>query len=128
MGYRYKYNNSKYKKRGIVSLISYFIRQLYLPNPFANLFKNSNMAVIINLICGFIFIPLSYSLTHSFYNGGSKEKGAFGFLINYCLLTGVFLLITKFITNLYFVAIIFILVYVILYIIENKIFEEKYFF
>ena len=47
-------------------------------------------------------------------------------IINYAILTGLFLLITKFITNLYLVAFLFILGYAILCIVESKLFGENH--
>lgn len=120
------YRNKSYNGRGIVSIASYLIRQFCFHNPFSNIVKDPNMATIVNWICGGIFIPLAYALTHTWYNGGAKSIGSFGFFINYAILTGLFLLITKFITNLYLVAFLFILGYAILCIVENKLFGEKH--
>lgn len=120
-----RYRSKSYNGRGIISIASYLIRQFYFPNPFSNIVKDPNMATIVNCICGGIFIPLAYALTHTWYNGGAESIGSFGFFINYAILTGLFLLITKFITNLYLVAFLFVLGYVILCIIENKLFGEK---
>lgn len=129
MSRRYrKYRSKSYNGRGIVSIVSYLIRQLYFPNPFSNIVKDPNVATIVNWICGGIFIPLAYALTRTWYNGGAKEIGSFGFFVNYVILTGLFLLITKFITNLYLVAFLFILGYVILCIVESKLFGEKHSF
>lgn len=122
------YRNKSYNGRGIVSIASYLIRQFCFPNPFSNIVKDPNMATIVNWICGSIFIPLAYALTHTWYNGGAKSIGSFGFFINYAILTGLFLLITKFITNLYLVAFLFILGYAILCIVESKLFGEKHTF
>ena len=85
-----------------------------------------NTATIVNWICGGIFIPLAYILTGTWYNGGAKAIGSFGFFINYALLTGLFLLITQFINNLYLVGILFVLVFVILCVVERKLFGEKH--
>lgn len=120
-----KYRNKGYNGRGIVSIVSYLVRQFYFPNPFSNIVKDQNTATIANWICGGAFILLAYTLTGTWYNGGAKTIGSVGFFINYAILTGLFLLITKFITNLYLVAFLFILGYVILCIIENKLFGEK---
>lgn len=120
-----KYRNKGYNGRELVSTASYLIRQFCFPNPFANIVKDSNIATIVNWICGGIFIPLAYILTGTWYKGGAKEVGSVGFFINYAILTVLFLLITKFITNLYLVVFLFILGYVILCIIENKLFGEK---
>lgn len=122
------YRNKSYNGRGIVSIASYLIRQFCFPNPFSNIVKDPNMATIVNWICGGIFILLAYALTHTWYNGGAKSIGSFGFFINYAILTGLFLLITKFITNLYLVAFLFILGYAILCIVESKLFGEKHTF
>jgi hypothetical protein len=123
-----RYRSKSYNGRGLVSIASYLIRQFCFPNPFSNIVKDPNMATIVNWICGGIFIPLAYALTHTWYNGGAKSIGSFGFFINYAILTGLFLLITKFITNLYLVAFLFILGYVILCIVESKLFGEKHTF
>lgn len=120
-----KHRNKGYNGRGLVSAASYLIRQFCFPNPFANIVKDSNIATIVNWICGGAFILLAYTLTGTWYNGGAKTIGSVGFFINYAILTVLFLLITKFIANLYLVVFLFILGYVILCIIENKLFGEK---
>ena len=51
---------------------------------------------------------------------------SFGFFINYALLTGLFLLITKFIHNLYLVGILFVLGFIILWVVESKLLGEKH--
>lgn len=126
MSRKYRYRSKNYKEKGKVSIASYLVRQFCFPNPFSNIFKDPNIATIVDWICGGIFILLAYILTGTWYNGRAKAIGSFGFFINYALLTGLFLLITKFITNLYLVAFLFILGYVILCIVESKLFGEKY--
>lgn len=64
-------------------------------------------------------------LTGTWYDGDVKSFGSLGFLFNYAILTGLFLMITKFITNLCLVAFLFILGYAILCIVESKLFGEK---
>ena len=121
-----RYRSKSYNGRGLVSIASYLIRQFCFANPFSNLVKDPNIATIVNWICGGIFIPLAYILTGTWYNGGAKVIGIFGFFINYAILTGLFLLITKFITNLYLVTFLFILGYAILCIVESKLFGENH--
>lgn len=129
MSRRYrKYRSKSYNGRGIVSVVSYLLRQFCFPNPFSNIVKDSNIATIVNWICGGMFIPLAYMLTGTWYKGEAKVIGSFGFFINYTILTGLFMLITKFITNLYLAAFLFILVYIILCIVESKLFGEKHSF
>lgn len=120
-----RYRSKSYNGRGLVSIASYLIRQFYFSNPFTNIVKYPNAATIVNWICGGIFIPLAYILTDTWYKGGAKAVGSFGFFINYAILTGLFLLITKFITNLYLVAFLFFLGYFILCVVESKLFGEK---
>lgn len=112
----------------LIKVISYLVRQFLIPNPFTNLIKNPGMAEIVNWIFGGALIPLTYFLTSTWYDGNVKFIGSLGFLFNYAILTGLFLLITKFIPNLYLVAFLFILGYAILCIIESKLFGEKYSF
>ena len=111
----------------LIKILSYLIRQFCLPNPFTNLIKNSGMAEIFNLIFGVILIRLSYYLTGTWYDGSVKIIGSLGFLFNYAILTGLFLLITKFISNLYLVLFLFILGYLVLLIIGTKLFSKKYY-
>lgn len=110
----------------LIKVFSYLVRQFLIPNPFTNLIKNLGMAEIVNWIFGGALIPLAYFLTGTWYDGDVKFIGSIGFLFNYAILTGLFLMITKFITNLYLVAFLFILGYAILCIVENKLFGEKH--
>ena len=112
----------------IISVLSYLIRQFCLPNPFANLFEDQNIATIVNWVCGGIFIPLAYILTGTWYDGDEQFVGSLGFLFNYVILTSLFILITKFITNLYLALFLFIVVYITLCIVENRLFGEKHSF
>lgn len=59
----------------ILKLLSYLARHFLLPNPFANLFIDKNIAEIVNWIFGGILIPLSYILTGTWYDGEFKSLG-----------------------------------------------------
>lgn len=129
MAKRYIY----YKKENlyaIVACISYFIREYLLPNPFSNLFE-PGIAELVNYILGGALIFLAYVLTGTWYvsRKGEYWKGSLGFLINFSILTCLILLISDFITNIYWVSGIFLLLYIILccaeYILLNK---NKYIF
>ena len=104
----------------LIKVISYLIRQFLLPNPFTNLFENSGMAEIINWIFGGVLVPLAYFLTGTWYDRDIKSIGSIGFLINYAILTGLILLITKYVFNIYLIVFLFILGYFLLCIIESK--------
>ena len=110
----------------LIKVFSYLVRQFLISNSFTNLIKNPGTAEIVNWIFGGVLVPLAYFLTGIWYDGNVKFFGSLGFLFNYAILTGLFLLITKFITNLYLVTFLFILGYVILCIVESKLFGEKH--
>lgn len=112
----------------IIKILSYLARQFLLPNPFTNLFIDKNVAEIVNWIFGGILVPLSYGLTGTWYDGKFSTIGSIGFLINYALLTAVFLLITYYIKNIYFSIGVFIIVYTLLCFLENKLLGKKYIF
>lgn len=125
MAKRYK----KYKKESSYTLVaglSYFIRQFLLPNPFSNLFE-SGIAELVDWIFGGALIALAYILTGTWYVSKKWDywKGSLGFLINFSILTGLILLISKFITNIYWVSGIFVCVYIILCILEAKLLNRN---
>ena len=119
----YRYRRRTQSKRGLVSTISYLIRQFVLPNPFTNLLEDINKATIFNWIFGFVFIPLAFILTGTWYISGRDEKwvGSIGFLFNYFVLTEIFRFITKFIVNIYWSVVLFAVTCIVLYILESKV-------
>lgn len=124
---RYRYRNRKNNSRGLISVISYLIRQFYMPNPFGNIFKNPANAEIANWLFGGIFIPLAYFATGTWYASGSDAKwvGSLGFFINYCILTGLLLFISKFVSDIYWIIGFFIFLYIILCIAEFWLFNRN---
>ena len=109
----------------IIKIFSYLIRQFWLPNPFKNMFE-PDMAEIINWSVGGAFVILAYTLTGTWYE--SKKEyywiGSLGFLINYFVLTGLLLLISKLISDLWLISIIFLILYILLCVIEYKLFNR----
>lgn len=119
----------KYQKENsytIIATISCIIRQFVLPNPFTNMFE-PGIAELANLICGGFLITLAYYLTRTWYKRKKGEywKGSLGFLINFIILNDSLLLISKFITNIYWIIGLFLVLYIILYIIEAKLFNKN---
>ena len=112
----------------IISLMSYIIRQFFVPNPFTNLFKSSSMAEFINYIFGGVLVSLAHFLTGTWYDGKEPAIGSLGFFCNYIVLTYVFLFITKYVTNLYAIAVLYIIAYISLCIVESKLFRKKYYY
>lgn len=117
MSRRYRKSNG----RGFISTISLLVRQFLLPNPFENMFPGAGTAEVANLIFGGIFVPLAFLLTRTWYVSVVDEKweGSLGFFVNYCILTGLLLLISKFISGIYWIIGIFGVVYLILCFLEG---------
>jgi len=120
-----KKNNNVQNNKTIVSVISFIIRQFFIPNPFSNLVHDSCTANVYNAIFGIIFVLLSFELTGGWYDKKNSKIGATGFLFNYILITFLFLLITKVIKKIIFAIIIFLLVYALLFLIEKKVFSKN---
>lgn len=111
---------------GIISFISFIIRQFLLPNPFKNIL-GTNWAEIVNLIFGGVFVAMAYTITGSWYSSRKELRwlGSLGFFINYCLMTGITIVISKFVHNIYIIAGIIIVIFLLLCLIERKMFSEK---
>lgn len=101
-----------------IKLISYLARTFLLPNPFSNLIEDYFISEITNYIFGGIFVLLSYKITGAWYSGKEKFVGGLGYLVNYTILTFLFLLITRFIIDINLALLIFSIIYVIMFIIE----------
>lgn len=72
----------------IVSIISYFIRQFYLPNPYLKFFETEVYADIFNIIVGGTILHVyAYFLTSGTYDKGkySSWVGSFWYCVNYIL-------------------------------------------
>lgn len=123
MSRRYRKSNG----RGVISTFSYLARQFILPNPFTNIFENPGYAEMANWIFGGIFIPIAFLLTRTWYVSGINEKweGSLGFFVNYCILTGLLLLISKFISDIYWIIWIFIVAYLILCFLEGMLLKRN---
>lgn len=111
----------------IINTLSFIVRQFCLPNPFMNIFIDKNIAEIANWIIGGVFIPLAYTLTGTWHVSKRDASfiGSIGFLINYILLTGILIGISYFITNIWIVFLLFAITYIILCVIEEKLFNSK---
>ena len=127
--YRRRYNKKKSGGRGILSTISYFVRQFYFPNPFVNVFEDASTAEVFNWMFGGVFIPLAFLLTRTWYINGPHEKweGVIGFFVNYFLITTLFLVISKFIADIYWLIGVFVFGYIVLLVVESYICNEHIF-
>ena len=111
---------------GIVSVLGSILRQIYLPNPFTNIFTTQGLADLFNLVIGGTIIGfLSYSLTGCIYERGEAPAiGSFLYTFNYALITfsfyGVSLLIKNIILAVVIYVIIYVIVYIFLYNLKNK--------
>lgn len=110
----------------IISLLSFFVRQFVLPNPFVNIVEE-NYAELVNYIFGGIFVVLAYMITGSWYVSRKENRwtGSLGFFFNYALLTFITIGISYLIHNIYWLSGIMLFVVIILSIIESKLFGKR---
>ncbi len=100
---------------GIVSIIGSIFRQIYLPNPFVNVFATQGIADLFNLVVGGAIIGcLSYLLTGCIYESGEAPAvGSILYTFNFALITFSFYGISLLIKNIIIVAIVFFILYII---------------
>ena len=117
----------------IVSIISFFIRQFYLPTPYANFFEIEVYADIFNIIVGGTILHIySYFLTSSIYDKDKHSSwvGSFWYCVNYIFNTFLIDLLCYKYYNLGLLNIVVIafvinfIIWIIIKIIINR-FEEK---
>ena len=108
----------------IIKIVSYFIRQLWLPNPFTNMFE-SGTAEIVNWLAGGVLVKLAYWLTGMWYDSEDEFPliACVGFLFNYTVLNYLLLLISEIVPIFIVVIIIFLIVYVFFCILEYNLFN-----
>lgn len=101
---------------GIVSILGSILRQIYLPNPFVNVFATQGIANLFNLVVGGAIIScLSYLLTGCIYDSGEAPAvGSFLYTFNYTLITFSFYGISLLIKNIIIATIIFFILYILI--------------
>lgn len=107
----------------IIYLISAFIRQFVLPNPYINIIKNKVYADLFNIfIGGTILHFLAYILTCFGYKRKINDpaSGSVGYLISYIYLTVIITLLGYLISNVKVFIIVFIVLYFISCFIVDK--------
>ena len=112
----------------IIHIISAFVRQFLLPNPFINLFSSQVTADLFNIIFGGAILHLlAYIMTRTVYEKGSAPGiGSFLYLFNYCIITVMIILITWLIHNFLIAIIICVALYITLLIILSRLSSKKY--
>lgn len=111
----------------IISLISAWIRQFYLPNPFATIITNSLYADIFNIfVGGFILHKLSYGITSIYYNKGENPIiGSISYFIWYVINTLIFIEVGKITNSCTMYISLLIIIYLIIIITINNIIKSK---
>lgn len=113
-----------------IHLISAFIRQFLLPNPYINIIENETYAELFNIfVGGTILHCLSFILTGCGYTKGidSPATGSVGYLFSYCYLTVVITALGYFISNVTMFIISFAILYIISCLVVNRIFSKRIF-
>lgn len=101
---------------GVISLLGSILRQMYLPNPFMNIFDNQGIADLFNLVIGGTIISfLSYLLIGYIYKKGEAPAiGSFLYTFNYALITFSFYGISLLIKNIIMSIVISLILYIII--------------
>ena len=113
---------------GIVSIIGSILRQVYLPNPFVNIFTSQGIADLFNLVIGgAIICGLSYFLTGCVYERGEAPSvGSFLYTFNYALITFSFYGISLIIKNIIIAIIVYIFLYIVACIFLSNLRNKQY--
>lgn len=111
----------------IIALISAWIRQFYLPNPFVNIIDPSYADIFNIIIGGAILHITSFLLCGCAYNKGidAPIRGIFGYLISYIILTFIITIIGKLCVNYKIEIVLFLIIYIGLCIFTTRIFEKN---
>lgn len=111
----------------LIHFISAIIRQLFLPNPYSNIINNPSYADVFNIfIGGAILGLLAYLLTGCGYTKkvDSPAFGSFGYLISYIYLTFLITGLGYVISNVVWVIVLFLIIYLISCIVVFCIFKK----
>lgn len=112
----------------ITSLISVWIRQFYLPNPFATIINSSYADIFNILIGGAILHFLSFSITSIYYERGSMPTiGSISYLFWYIVNTFIFIGIGKITTSLVTFSILVLIVYIAIILLINNISNKAHY-
>lgn len=113
---------------GIVSILGSIFRQIYLPNPFVNVFASQGIADLFNLVVGGAIIGfLSYLLTGCIYEKGEAPAvGSFLYTFNYALITFSFYGISLIIKNIIIATIVYMILYIIFCIFLSNLKSKQY--
>lgn len=113
---------------GIVIIFGSIFRQIYLPNPFVNVFATQGIADLFNLVVGGAIIGfLSYFLTGCIYERGEAPAiGSFLYTFNYALITFTFYGISLLIKNIIIAAVVYFILYVLFCIFLSNLRSKQY--
>ncbi len=113
---------------GIFSILGSIFRQIYLPNPFVNMFSTQGIADLFNLVAGGAIIGfLSYFLTGCIYERGEAPSiGSFLYTFNYALITFSFYGISLLIKNVIIAAVVYLILYVLFCIFLSNLRSKQY--
>ena len=100
----------------LINIISMLIREFLLPNPFENIIGNKMWADIFNIfVGGAILHMLAFFMTGCWYTRGVNKPagGSFGYLISYCFITFLFIILSNLIKDLEICLIVFFGIYIV---------------
>lgn len=112
----------------IISILGGILRQIYLPNPFVNVFTSQGIADLFNLVVGSSIIGfLSYFLTGCIYERKEAPAiGSFLYTFNYALITFSFYGISLLISDIIIAAVVYLILYVLFCIFLSNLRNKQY--
>lgn len=114
----------------IISIISAWIRQFYLPNPFAIIISNSSYADLFNILVGGIILHiLSYRMTSIYYRRGNAPAiGSISYLFWYIINTFIFIGLGYLTASWKIYVILLLIIYAVLITLINRLCSNNYTF
>lgn len=98
-----------------INIASMLIRGFLLPNPFENLIGNKVGADLFNIFVGGAILHfLAFFMTGCWYTKGANKPvgGSLSYLICYTAITGLFILLSSYIKNLWLCLGVFVGIYI----------------
>lgn len=111
-----------------VNIASMLIREFLLPNPFENLIGNKVGADLFNILVGGAVLHfLAFFMTGCWYTKGANKPagGSLSYLICYAVITGLFILLSSHIKDIWLCLGIFSVIYIVACIILSR-FKTKF--
>lgn len=112
-----------------INVLSVFIRQFIMPNPYTNIINNQTYADLFNILIGGTILHISsYTLVGAIYRKGVDfpSTGSLLYLVFYIIFTLLITYVTYFIGSIKISIIVILCIYAILFLILSHISNKRY--